>query len=307
MWFGILRFGGFFSAGVGGRDVLERGGRGGGGSKGAGGGGRLAGTPLLPGSPYGPRRMRAKVFKPKSSWGRRRRSKFWAVSLKHWKGRREVTPLLQCTAVLLHHSRAPRATLGGQLCASAGTPPSPPFGTRTAPVHGKQRPHGGLAHATRPGPHAPRRHLAAARVHVPGAALRGNVVGGNRSSICSPAPLSHSAGLTSPLLHTKVAVRTAPVDRGWLCLRNAGAGGLQGPGQGPLLWGVHVDEPLRGPEWSPARLRRSVSTDLTLFRENAEGEGGLRDLQKRLQKRLLAVDKRLGGNFWRVPTGRRAR
>ena len=53
---------------------------GGGGSEGGGG---LAGAPLLPGSPYGPR-----ILKLKFSWHRRRRSKILAVSLKHWKGRR---------------------------------------------------------------------------------------------------------------------------------------------------------------------------------------------------------------------------
>ena len=75
-----------------------------------GGGGGLAGTPLLPGSSYGPRRRRPKICKPKSSWHRRRRSKILDVSLKHWKGRRGRgggsrgggSPLLRCTAVLMH-------------------------------------------------------------------------------------------------------------------------------------------------------------------------------------------------------------
>ena len=65
--------------------------------------------PLLPGSPYGPRRRprrRAKLFfKPKSSWHRRHRSKILAFSLKHWKGRKggvPPPPLLRCTAVLIH-------------------------------------------------------------------------------------------------------------------------------------------------------------------------------------------------------------
>ena len=66
------------------RDVLEAG-EGRGGLKGEGEGG-LAGTPLLPGSPDGPRHRRAKkFFKLKSSW---HRSKILVVSLKHWKGRR---------------------------------------------------------------------------------------------------------------------------------------------------------------------------------------------------------------------------
>ena len=57
--------------------------KGGGGSEERGEGVWL-GPPLLPGSPYGPHR---RLLKPKSSWHRRRRSKFLAVSLKHWKGR----------------------------------------------------------------------------------------------------------------------------------------------------------------------------------------------------------------------------
>ena len=52
------------------------------------GGGGMAGTPLLPESPYGPRRRQAQNFKLKSSWHRRCRIKILAVSLKHWKGRR---------------------------------------------------------------------------------------------------------------------------------------------------------------------------------------------------------------------------
>ena len=70
------------------------------------GGGGLAGPPLLPGSPYGPRRRRAEHFEayillaPKAPNG----------SLKHWKGRRGgggsrggVPPLLlRCTAALIH-------------------------------------------------------------------------------------------------------------------------------------------------------------------------------------------------------------
>ena len=85
---------GGLKGGGGGRGGSEGGGRGGlkrggeGGSKGGGGGGQggLAGTPLLPGSPFGPPPKAGR--NPKSSWHRRRRSKILAVSLKHWKGRR---------------------------------------------------------------------------------------------------------------------------------------------------------------------------------------------------------------------------
>ena len=61
----------------------------GGGLKGGGGGAGLAGTPLLPGPPCGPRRRQGgpKYFKRKPSW---RRNKILAVSLKHWKGKRGV-------------------------------------------------------------------------------------------------------------------------------------------------------------------------------------------------------------------------
>ena len=58
------------------------------GSEGGEGEGGLAATPILLGSPYGPRRGRAKNFKLKSCWHRRRQSKILAVSLKHWKRRR---------------------------------------------------------------------------------------------------------------------------------------------------------------------------------------------------------------------------
>ena len=106
-----------FSAEAGARHRLRGGGkgcirrRGGeGGSEGEGGGGVRLGPPLL-GSPCDPAVGGPKIFKLKSSWRRRRRSKFLAVSLKYWKGRwggrggsRGGNPLLlRCTAVLIHH------------------------------------------------------------------------------------------------------------------------------------------------------------------------------------------------------------
>ena len=70
------------------RDVLEGGG---------GGGGWLGPSSSL-GPPMVPAEGRPKIFKLKSSWGRRRRSKILALRLQHWKGRgggggsREGTP-----------------------------------------------------------------------------------------------------------------------------------------------------------------------------------------------------------------------
>ena len=44
--------------------------------------------PSALGPPMVPAKGGPKIFKPKSSWGRTRRSKIEAVSLQHWKGRR---------------------------------------------------------------------------------------------------------------------------------------------------------------------------------------------------------------------------
>ena len=71
-----------------------------------------------------------KILKRKSSWHRRRRSKILAVSLKHYKRRREggrgskgrevggsgaVPPLLlRCTAVLIHHCTPPAPVIKHQ-------------------------------------------------------------------------------------------------------------------------------------------------------------------------------------------------
>ena len=84
----------------------------GGGLNGWGSGG-LAGTLLLPGSPYGPRRMRRKIFgswNPLGTKAKKKKGKFFlAVSLEHWNGRRGGGGgglLLRCTAVLIHHRGA---------------------------------------------------------------------------------------------------------------------------------------------------------------------------------------------------------
>ena len=92
----------------------KAGGGGGGGGQGCirrGGRGVWLGPPSSQGPPVVPAEGGPKIVKLKSSWHRRRRSKILAVSLKHWKGRREggrvpgggAAPLLlRCTAVLLH-------------------------------------------------------------------------------------------------------------------------------------------------------------------------------------------------------------
>ena len=71
----------------------------------------MPGTPLLPGSPYGPAEGGRKILKRKSSWHRRRQSKILAVSLKHWKGRKGGGGgrgrLLRCTAVRIHPCPVP--------------------------------------------------------------------------------------------------------------------------------------------------------------------------------------------------------
>ena len=101
--------------------IRRGGGGGGGGGLKWGRGGGFGRTPPPPSVPlWSPPKAGRKILKLQSSWHRRRRSKILAVSLKHYKRRREggrgvqgeggrggsgeVPPLLlRCTALLIHH------------------------------------------------------------------------------------------------------------------------------------------------------------------------------------------------------------